>query len=178
MDDGPFIKGRHRDVLVVATVFSGSVLTGVLTGAVRQDGRNATEKLSALFSGSKWAPQLQLVMLQGVALGGFNVVDVFRLSAELELPVLVVSRKQPDFSTIEEALTKKVPGGAAKWALIEKLGRMERIGAVFVQRVGLDSEEAAAVIRATAINGNIPEPLRAAHLIAGGIVAGQSRGRT
>ncbi|MCC6129341.1 MAG: DUF99 family protein [Acidobacteria bacterium] len=178
VDDGPFVKGRRRDVLVVATIFSGSVLTGVLTTTVRQDGRNSTERLVSLFMESKWAPQLQLVMLQGVSLGGFNVVDVTTLALETGLPVLVVSRKQPDFSTIREALTEKVPGGKGKWALVEKLGKMERIGPVFVQRTGLTSEEAAEVIRRTAINGNIPEPLRTAHLIAGGLVTGQSRGRT
>jgi endonuclease V-like protein UPF0215 family len=33
------------------------------------------------------------------------------------------------------------------------------------------------LVAATTLHGNIPEPLRIAHLIAGGIVAGRSRGR-
>jgi endonuclease V-like protein UPF0215 family len=38
-------------------------------------------------------------------------------------------------------------------------------------------EEARRIVAATTLHGNIPEPLRLAHLIAGGIVTGKSRGR-
>ena len=48
---------------------------------------------------------------------------------------------------------------------------------VYVQRVGLSLDQAAGVIKQFTINGHIPEPLRVAHLIAGAIVDGQSRGR-
>ena len=54
---------------------------------------------------------------------------------------------------------------------------MEPAGNVFVQRAGLDIAEARALLVATTLHGNIPEPLRLAHLIAGGIVTGKSRGR-
>jgi hypothetical protein len=37
--------------------------------------------------------------------------------------------------------------------------------------------QAAAVIEELAVHGNIPEPLRTAHLIAGAMATGQSRGR-
>lgn len=45
------------------------------------------------------------------------------------------------------------------------------VGAVFA-RTRLDG-----VLEATTLHGNLPEPLRIAHLIAGGIAAGESRGR-
>jgi endonuclease V-like protein UPF0215 family len=54
---------------------------------------------------------------------------------------------------------------------------MEPCAGVFVQRAGLSPEAAADVIRRTARNGRIPEPLRAAHLVAGGAFGGESRGR-
>jgi endonuclease V-like protein UPF0215 family len=54
---------------------------------------------------------------------------------------------------------------------------MEAVAGVFVQRVGLDAGEAERVIERLSVNANIPEPLRTAHLIAGGIATGQSRGR-
>ena len=55
-------------------------------------------------------------------------------------------------------------------------GKLEKAQAI--QRVGLGFDEARDVIRCTTIYGHIPEPLRHAHLIAGGIATGQSRGRT
>ena len=55
---------------------------------------------------------------------------------------------------------------------------MEPLAGVYVQRVGLSAEEAVAAIRATTPHGSVPEPLRVAHLIAGGVTTGESRGRT
>lgn len=177
-DDSPFARSHRGDVRVVGAVFAGARLEGILSGAIRRDGANAARNLAALVSGSKFAAHLQLVMLQGIALGGFNVVDVFDLHARLRLPVLVIARRAPDMEAIRSALLTRVPGGARKWAIIERLGPMEPAAGVYVQRLGISLDEAAGVIGRSAINGVIPEPLRVAHLIAGGIADGESRGRT
>src|SRR5919199_4270140 len=92
-DDFPFAPGRRRDVPVVGAVYAGLRLEGVLSGRVRQDGANATRTLVRLVSESKFARRVQLVMLQGIALGGFNVVDVYSLHRRLGIPVLVVARR-------------------------------------------------------------------------------------
>lgn len=176
-DDFPFDPAHRGDVRVVGTVFAGPQLHGVLSGRVRRDGANAARELARLVQTSRFAPHLQLVMLQGVALAGFNVVDARWLAAELGLPVLIVSRRRPDLEAVRAALLTRVPGGARKWRLIERLGPMEALEGVFVQRVGLEVAEAAEVLRRFALNGRVPEPLRVAHLIAGGIARGHSGGR-
>jgi endonuclease V-like protein UPF0215 family len=178
-DDFPFTHGRRGDVSVVGTVFAGLRLEGVLRGAVRQDGANATRNLAALVRGSKFADRVQVILLQGIALGGFNAVDIHGLNATLGLPVLVVARRQPNLDAIRDALlTRGVPGGARKWRLIEKAGPMEPAAGVFVQRAGLSLADAGALVSRLAVHGSIPEPLRVAHLIAGAMATGQSRGRT
>ncbi len=176
-DDAPFARDHRGNVRVVGAVFARDRLDGVLVGCVRRDGANATRELVRLVAACKYADHLQLVMLQGVALAGFNVVDVRELSQRLGLPALVVARRQPDRRAIQAALLKHVPSGHRKWRLIEQLGPMEPLRHVFVQRVGLSREEAHSVLDRFAICGHIPEPLRVAHLIAGGIGTGQSRGR-
>lgn len=176
-DDAPFPRGARGDVPLVGCVYSEKTFTGVLSGRVRRDGRNATEILARLVTTSKWAPQLQLVMLQGIALAGFNVVDLAALRRLAGLPVLVVARRAPDLGAIREALLSRVRGGARKWALVEKAGPMEPCAGLFVQRAGLALDEAACVIARTTLHGRVPEPLRAAHLVAGGVWGGESRGR-
>ena len=74
-------------------------------------------------------------------------------------------------------MLSNVPGGMRKWALIEKAGAMEAVEGVYVQRAGITTEKAADVIRRFAVYGSIPEPLRVAHLIAGGVATGESKGR-
>ena len=176
-DDAPFARSHRGNVSVVGAVFAGTRLDGVLIDQVRRDGANASRTLIRAISGSKFAQHLQLVMLQGIALAGFNVVDVFTLNRELRLPVLVIARKRPDLAAVKSALVTRVAGGRRKWSIIERLGPMEAIAGVFVQRVGIPPESAEVVIRRFAIHSSIPEPLRTAHLIAGAIATGQSGGR-
>jgi endonuclease V-like protein UPF0215 family len=177
-DDAPFERDMRGDVPVVGAVFAGLRLEGVLCGRVRRDGANSARNLARLILESKYLPQLHVVLLQGIALGGFNVVDLSELHNLVGLPILVVARRQPRLDKIRRALISRVRGGARKWALIETLGPMEPVAGVFVQRKGLSLDEARRVIARFAVHGSIPEPLRTAHLIAGAIGAGQSRGRT
>jgi hypothetical protein len=176
VDDAPFERHHRGDVLVIGVAFAGTRLDGVLATKVRRDGANATRALAAMLGRSRFARHTGVVMLQGIALAGFNVVDVHALRAALGLPVLVVARRRPDLAGIERAL-ERVRGGARKWKLIEAAGPMEPLRGLYVQRVGLTAERAERVLAGSTLHGKLPEPLRAAHLIAGGVTTGQSRGR-
>jgi endonuclease V-like protein UPF0215 family len=173
-DDSPFDRSHRGDVLIVGAVYAGPRLEGVLSGKVRRDGANATRVLVELVSSSRFRPHLQAILLQGIAFAGFNVVDLHGLHAALGIPVIAVARRQPDFAAIKRALLHKVPGGRRKWTLIEKLGPMEHVAGVHVQRAGISLEKTAELIRRLAANSALPEPLRTAHLIAGGVTSGQS----
>lgn len=176
-DDAPFAPAHRGDVLVVGAVYAGSRLTGVMSGKVRRDGSNATRVLTRLVTGSRFAPQLQAVLLQGVALAGFNVVDLPRLHTATGLPVIAVSRRRPNLPTIRDALLKHVSGGPRKWRLIETLEPMRAAAGLYVQAVGISVEDAERLIDAFAVNGRMPEPLRTAHLVAAGVGTGESRHR-
>ncbi len=176
IDDSPFDKFKDEKVLVVGTFFRGGlVLDGVLSTHVEVDGFDSTDKLVEMINSSKFKSQLQCVLLDGIALGGFNVVNVERLHQEIGVPVVVVVRRKPDIQTIEVTLEKI--GHSEKIPLIRKAGEPVAVGSIFIQQVGLDLDAAAEVIRLTTTNGMIPEPIRQAHLIASGVVDGESRGR-
>jgi endonuclease V-like protein UPF0215 family len=176
-DDAPFDRNHRGDVCVIGAVYAGDRLDGVLSGKVRRDGANATRVVAELVQGSRFYSHLQLVLLQGIALAGFNVVDIHALHRRLALPVAVVARQAPDLPAIHEALLQRVRGGRRKWRLIERAGPMEAIAGVYVQRAGLSAQEAARMIGEHARHGAVPEPLRSAHIIAGGVVRGESRRR-
>jgi endonuclease V-like protein UPF0215 family len=176
-DDAPFDRSHRGNVPVVGAVYAGARLDGVLSAKVRRDGANATRVLVGLVRCSRFREYVQVIMLQGIALAGFNVVDVHELHVSLGLPVVVVSRRRPDLDAIRRALLKHVPGGARKWKLIERAGAMEPLAGIWVQRVGLSSSETEALIQRFAIHSVVPEPLRTAHLIAGGIAGANSRQR-
>jgi uncharacterized protein len=176
-DDAPFPRGHRGAVKLVGAVFAGPRFDGVVVGKIEKDGSDSTDEIARLVGSTRFAEHVQLVVLQGIAFGGFNVVDAMALHERLRLPVLVVARKRPDMAAIRRALLSRVPGGLRKWDLVEKLGPMEAQGDVWVQRVGITPAQSASVIERFAIHSRIPEPLRVAHLIAGALAVGQSRGR-
>jgi len=176
-DDCPFNRNHKGKVSIVGTVYASHRLDGIIVGDVEKDGLDAAYKIVQLVKHSKFYEHCNLIMLQGICLGGFNVVDVQKVHKELNRPVLVISRKRPDYPAIKRALLTKIPDGTKKWQNIEALGPMEPCMNCYVQRVGIDRNETEKVVRFFCINGNIPEPLRTAHLVAGAIGKGVSKGR-
>jgi endonuclease V-like protein UPF0215 family len=177
IDDAPFDRGHRGDVALIGVVFTRTRLDGVVTGKLRKDGANATAAIAGMIERSPFAEHAQLVLLGGITFGGFNVVDIAALHERLKRPVLVLARRKPRLAIIRETLLDKVPGGARKWALIDKAGPMEPCGDLWVQRAGLSLDQAAQAIRELTIHGKLPEPVRVAHLIAGAYAEGVSRGR-
>jgi len=176
-DDAPFAREHRGDVLLVGAVCSRTRLDGVLSGRVRRDGSNSTDRMIEMIERSQFEAHIRAVLLQGIAVAGFNVVDVVRLHEELGVPVLVVARRPPDLAAIHRALFARVPGAAKKWSLIQRAGEMEPLRGIYVQRIGLGTGEARELLRLTTLHGHLPEALRMAHLIAGGVTTGKSRGR-
>jgi endonuclease V-like protein UPF0215 family len=176
-DDAPFARVHRGDVAVIGAVFAGARLEGVLSGRVRRDGRNSTAVVIDMVRHSRFRAHLQAVLLQGIAFAGFNVVDIHALHAALGVPVIVVARHRPDMAAIRRALATRVPGGARKLRLIERAGPMEPLAGVYVQRAGIAVERTVELLQRLAVYSKLPEPLRTAHLIAGGITTGESRHR-
>ena len=176
IDDSPFDKFKDKKSLVIGTFFrGGSSIDGVLSTTVSVDGNNSTEKLAALINRSKFKPQLQAVLLDGIAVAGFNVVDINKLYEKTKIPVIVVMRDYPDMIKMKAALKRL--GMERKIQLIEKAGEIHRAGNVYIQVAGTSLEKAREIIRITCTRSNIPEPLRTAHLIAAGIKKGESSGK-
>lgn len=175
-DDAPHVRGATGRVGLIGCVCSGPRLDIVLRDTIEKDGTDATDVIRALARDEDLS-HVRGVMLQGITFGGFNVIDIHRLSRDLGMPVLVVTRRKPRLELVFKAVMA-VPGWQEKRALMEAAGEPESCGPVYVQRAGLTHAEAERMLERTTAHGVIPEPLRLAHLIAGGTTTGKSRGRT
>jgi endonuclease V-like protein UPF0215 family len=173
VDDGPFPREGRGAVLVVGAVYSAAQFEGLLSTTVRRDGFNATDRLVRMIVGSKFHRQLHMVLLDGITLGGFNVVDLPRLAGETGLPAAAVMRRRPDLPAVARAIAR-LPSARRRQALLERAGAISRAGSLHIQSAGVDPEVAGRVIRRCVVQGELPECLRAAHLIASGIVTGES----
>ena len=176
IDDSPFKKFKKGSILVVGTIFrGGTLLDGLLTTKVSIDGDNSTKNLIHMINSSKFKLQLRCILLNGIAVAGFNVIDIKELNQKTKIPVIVVIRKYPDFKKIEETL-KKI-NKQKKYKIIQKAGPVEQIGKIYIQRKGITKKKAIEILKLTCTRSLIPEPIRVAHLIAGGVVTGESKGK-
>ena len=102
------------------------------------------------------------------------------LYRETGIPIIVIMRSYPDFEKIKSAL-KYFPNGKERWMIIKRAGKIEKISSeknyIYIQRAGIGLETVKRIVQLTSIRSNIPEPLRVAHLIATGIILGESRGK-
>lgn len=166
VDDAPFPREHRGNVPIAGVAFSGLRLEGTLRGEVRRDGTNATRALAAMIQSSRFVRHTRLLLLEGIALAGFNVVDIHALAQQLDMAVLVVVKRKPSMVAVRDALLGRVPGGDRKWALVQKAGDMEPVEGLWVQRAQISLEAAGDVIRSLSAHGRMPEPLRVAHLTA------------
>lgn len=173
IDDGPFKRGQRKDVLVVGTVCANTRFEGLLTTRVRPDGFNATDRLIRMVGESKFYDQVHAGLIDGVTLGGFNVVDIARLSQALKRPVISVMRRRPDLEAVFRVM-ERLTHSARRRRLIDAAGPVLEGDQVFFQVQGAAPGVAAHLLRSVTDRGHIPEPLRLAHLIGSGVVTGES----
>ena len=180
IDDGPFEFGQARTHIVGVAARLPCYIEGVMVSDVAVDGLDSTDVIIRMLGPSRYLEQLKLIMLDGAALGGFNIVDIRRLNNELGVPVATVTRDRPDRAEIERALRKHFDDWQVRLdmlaqAEIEEYDTGHR--PIYVGRVGIDREELAEILGASTVRGALPEALRVAHLIAAAMVKGESRGR-
>ena len=89
--------------------------------------------------------------------------------------MIVVIRKNPDIEKIKNTLIKINQKNKIK--LIENAGKVMQINDIFVQLSGIDIQKARKILKIACTRNLLPEPLRLAHIIAAGIVMGESKGR-
>ncbi len=183
IDDGPFRSHGKGKALIVGAVFRGGQwLDGILSTHVEVDGTDATRKIAEMINRSKHKDQLRVIMTSGITFAGFNVLDIHELFEKTELPVIVVSRKYPDLASVKRAL-KNLSSWQQRWKVLSSAGEIHMVksrhgeASVYIQIAGIKLSDAREVVHLTATRSFVPEPLRAAHLIATGIVRGESTGR-
>ncbi len=176
IDDASFDKFKDKTVLVLGTIYrGGDFLDGLVSCYVEKDGKEATEKIIEMINKTKFKPQLQYILLDGIAVAGFNVIDINKLSKETKLPVVVIIRNYPNFKDIVLALKKLKMFDKIK--LIKNAGKIEKIGNIYAQLTNIKKEEAKKLFKILCTNSFVPEPIRVAHIIGSGLIKGESHGR-
>ena len=170
VDDGRFRRTQRFAPLAAVVVSLPGYVEAVRVDRVEVDGVDATERIEALIEATGHTQDIRAVVLDGVVVGGFNVVDLDRLHRRVGWPIITVTRRAPDRDRIRAAL--------AKWFPKDHRLRRRRIEAhalfrvptagepIFASVVGATRRDATALIHRMTVRGYWPEPLRLAHLVA------------
>ncbi|WP_418280383.1 DUF99 family protein [Halorubrum sp. DTA98] len=181
-----FSDAESTSYVAGAVVRTDGTLDGLAFDSCTIGGTDATDAILALFDGLG-REDVRRVVCAGIAPAWFNVVDLHRLHAELDRPVLSVSyeaspglepalRREFDGEALFDRLTayRSLPprrrvrrDGPAEDDSAENDGSPER-APLFVRSVGIDDDRARDVVRRLTREGfRRPEPLRVASIAAG-----------
>jgi hypothetical protein len=174
-DDCAF-RFRQKSVMLVGAIFRGGLfMDGLLAAKIVKDGTDATDKIACAINKSRHYDQLSVIMLDGISFGGFNLVDIKKLSKKTKMPVIVIQRKKPDVKNFIKTLNI-FKNHKERKETVRKAGRFYRFERIFYQKSGISKEDAESVLRVACVRSNVPEPIRVAHIIASGL-SGESSGR-
>ncbi len=172
-DDAPFVRRAQDPVPVAGVVCAGTRFEGMLWGQVQPDGWDATDTLCQMLVASKFLPQIHLVLLDGISLAGFNVIDLPLLAKRLERPCIAVMRRYPNLEAVEFAM-RRLPEPERRLEILSRAGQIYHHPPFFFQAWGIEATIAATALHRLTDCGHVPEALRVAHLITSAVIKGES----
>ncbi|MEM7590694.1 MAG: DUF99 family protein [Cyanobacteria bacterium P01_A01_bin.83] len=172
-DDAPFERGQSQKVNIAGIVCANTRFEGMVWGAVDVDGHDATEIICQLLIGKKFLPQLNLVLLDGIGFGGFNLVNLSLLAQRLQLPCVAMMRKLPNIQKMMAAMSR-LPNFEQRLARLHQAGEIYAYPPFFFQVQGEQPEIIAQALEQLTDRGKVPEALRLAHLVGAAVLRGES----
>lgn len=180
IDEGPFTFDEQEVVVAGVLTRGASTIEAVVTDRVTVDGWDATDTVIAMarrLPGSG----AERILVDGITLGGMNLVDLQAVATGLRVPVFGITRRRPGPSGLEPAAERTVDPPRRKRNLPKHPPIEVRLGdtTLFVQAArpdgqALEPDRLTDTLRSAMAQSRIPEPLRLAHHIATAIVRGVS----
>ena len=177
IDDAHYAdKSMGSPVKVAGIICAGTRFEGMLWGEVTKDGMLGTDTLIEMLGTSKFAAQIHLVLIDGLTLGGCDVVDLPRIAAAANVPAVAVMRKHPDLDNFRHVV-HRLPDAEERWRKVQAAGPIHELNDFVFQVIGEEPKVIARALKKITDQGKVPEPLRLAHLIGSAVMLGQSTNR-
>src|SRR5256886_10898451 len=100
IDDAPFHFSDESVPVVGVVVQAPAYIEGVLTTMAQVDGHDATDRIAAMVAGSRYRAGLAMILIDGTAVGGVNVIGGDPLPEKVDRPHVTRTRREPDFAAI------------------------------------------------------------------------------
>jgi hypothetical protein len=154
---------------VVGVVFRGACwLEGVMRTVIQRNGCNATSQLARMIRSSPHFQQTRILMTDGLAFAGLNIIDIKILYRKTGIPIIAVSRERQELESISEAVKGMERYRLRKSALkaageVVPLQLTPTRKPVFVHYTGIDPTEVKSIMKRVCTT-EVPEPIRVARI--------------
>jgi len=175
LDDSPFSKTSKR-ALILGALGRMGVVEGALAFYVTIDGSDATDNTINAVKRSRFYNEIRLIATQSILFAGLNIVNIVRIEKETHIPVVALTRKKPHISALVKAMSAAKVGDIEK--RLEELRQIENeTSMAHVEDFYVHYTRNVEKEYITKHIDEIASLIRLAHIFAGAIVKGESRGR-
>jgi len=168
IDDAPHT--RNSNVTSLIFVFCrGIYLENVIKRNIDVDGIDATDVIIKTLK--PLLNSFNLILTHGITFGGFNVINIQKISTELNKPIIAITENTPKGDEFLNAL-KNVPYNNLKEEFVKNAGSIENCfiksikNPVYFYYKNIDLEFVKLFIKKFSIRSKLPEQLLISHKIA------------
>ena len=164
-----FLQNSKKSVLAGVVMRRDFVIDGFVFGKATLEGNDATDEILKMYKKLS-RPDISYILISGIIISMYNIVDLKRISKELEIPVIGITYE--DSKGIEDAIRHHFPDTfESKIQKYKQLGARDKIKLhtsfdVYVRREGCELSDVTHLLNELTLQGSFPEPVRVAQILA------------
>jgi hypothetical protein len=164
-----FSQDSKKSVLSGIVMSTDLIIDGFVMGHSTVGGDDATDAILTMYKKLDRS-DVSFLLISGIIISLYNIVDLKRISEEIGLPVIGVTHEES--KGIEDAIKHHFPDSyKSKLAEYSKLGSREKITlhtshSLYIRNEGCTLLEVKQLLDKITLQGSVPEPLRIVQLLA------------
>ena len=164
-----FSQDSKKSVLSGIVMSTDLIIDGFVMGHSTVGGDDATDAILTMYKKLDRS-DVSFLLISGIIISLYNIVDLKRISEEIGLPVIGVTHEES--KGIEDAIKHHFPDSyKSKLAEYSKLGSREKITLhtsynLYIRNEGCTLLEVKQLLDKITLQGSVPEPLRIVQLLA------------
>ena len=161
-------SGSSKSSLAGVIMRRDLVVDGIVFGHATMEGDDATGSIIAMHR-SLARNDINCILLDGLVISMYNIIDGGRVAEETGLPVVAVTFE--DSPGLEGLIKHRFSNWESKLEQYEKLGTREKVAlktgkSLFIRCWEVSPRRAVALLNSFTLQGSVPEPIRVAKLAA------------
>ncbi|MCD6457252.1 MAG: DUF99 family protein [Thermoproteales archaeon] len=168
-----FRKNKEKSILVGVVMRRDKLVDGIAVTTITVGGLDATNGVFRILEMLN-RKDISVIMLNGCIISWFNIIDLNEIYNRTNIPLICVTYEES--KGIEKFIVKYFPNDYKRRIQIyRRLGERELVYIkgqypVYIRFLGLNKEEARAILNNFTFSGKQPEPLKLANNIARAIL--------